>query len=329
MAHKFAPSALHKLRRIFQIRPSASAVPTSSVLLDLPRELRLQIYDALADLLLDCRVDRTRQKVRTKLATVRSATTRLPIPWLSLMLVCKTISNEMQYHIRGYTTYILEAKNFVSVQTLADRVTWRGIPCPPSNVRTLEANLYLSLMTHCWATTMPTPVVSDLYQVLNCFIHNGPVLTRRRPLTTHIHLNTLILQIHTERYLELCNPPEVIAAHRKKLWQELQWCITRVVEKGVLFGAVDKIVCQWADGQGTDDATEWEVSSPLIGTRDPLKARSAREVILVWARWGHRCASFDRLFSAIGPELNIFERILSPKDRQPLHAHLSLLSASP
>ncbi|KAJ7267033.1 hypothetical protein B0H12DRAFT_1099268, partial [Mycena haematopus] len=50
----------------------------------LPTELRLQIYDAVVSLPLDCQVAR---RIRSKHPT---QTTPLSISWLSLVLVCKT-----------------------------------------------------------------------------------------------------------------------------------------------------------------------------------------------------------------------------------------------
>ncbi|KAJ6487978.1 hypothetical protein C8R45DRAFT_1074450 [Mycena sanguinolenta] len=116
-----------------------------------------------------------------------------------------------------------------------------------------------------WSPSLGLPILHDPIPFawlhwttgVKPFVPDGPY----KPL----HRLTYAVQIHTEQYLKLCNPPEVTAGHKGRIWQELQQGISQVVDKGVLFGAVDKIVCRWADGQGRDDAIEWEVSSPLTG----------------------------------------------------------------
>ncbi|KAF7344604.1 hypothetical protein MSAN_01942600 [Mycena sanguinolenta] len=282
MAPKFVLSVLRSLRRIrgvfhlIELRLFAGPPQSThhNLLLDLPRELRLQIYDALAHLPVDCPVDRIRQTPRKRLA--RSTSTRLPIPWLSLTLVCKTIKEDLQLYTlaSGNATYTLEVDNLEHRRLLTDKVTWRRIPCPPSNVRTLRADLVLRFATDFWGSGGPMGILSDLYQVLNCFIHNGPVLTRRRPLPTPIHLDTLLLQIHMigtdaqfEAQLEGYTFDQAeVDALKQQLWQELKMYVTQVVDRGVLFGAVDKIVCRWAD-DGSDNGVEcqWEVCAIPVG----------------------------------------------------------------
>ncbi|KAJ6488015.1 hypothetical protein C8R45DRAFT_995247 [Mycena sanguinolenta] len=272
MAPKVTLSVFQRVRRVLRLiehRPSAvSTQSTSSLLLDLPCELRLQIYDAVADLpVVNGPVARrTTQKPRKNPG--RSTTTRLSIPWFCLTLVCKTIASEMQHHVlaSGNRTYTLEVDNLEDYRILADKVTWRRIPCSPSDVRALRADLVLNYATHCWGCGGPMPILSHLYQVLNCFIHNGPVLTRRRPLATHIHLDALILQIHTingdaQEDTEIYDQASVDMA-KQELWRELKMYISMVVDQGVLFGAVDKILCRWADDDSNNEVEcQWEVRS--------------------------------------------------------------------
>ncbi|KAJ6487992.1 hypothetical protein C8R45DRAFT_995124 [Mycena sanguinolenta] len=122
------------------------------------------------------------------------AVTRLPIPWFSLMLVCKNIANEMQHYVLGRSTYTFSTISSSFDNTLAHCVFWQGIPCPPSSVRILEATLMLSCWTRCWwaGDDEPTPLISDLCRLVNSFTHKGPLVTRERPLGERIHLNTLI-----------------------------------------------------------------------------------------------------------------------------------------
>ncbi|KAJ6487941.1 hypothetical protein C8R45DRAFT_1213922 [Mycena sanguinolenta] len=242
-----------------------------SLFLGLPTELRLQIYDGVVHLPLE--VPRRIHK-----QPPGQAAPPLPIPWLSLMLVCKTMAEELRHHLytSGNTTYELEINNLQGKhRSIAGEVTWQRIPCPPSSVRTLQATLVLHFVTMFWGCGGPNAILSQLYQVLNRFIHNGPLIVRGNPLPKHIHLSTLIVQICVtdpdpeERRAQGRQPYDqakvenVKRGHRR----QLEKYISEVVERGLLFGAVDKIVCRWAEGEFDDDekVTEWEVSFEEIG----------------------------------------------------------------
>jgi hypothetical protein len=191
----------------------------SSRLLDLAPELRLQIYDAVVALPLDCQVARRKPSQQLASDAARAPKSdRLPIPWLDLMLVCKLIASELQHHVqtsenRDSTTYEIALDNLKRPgiadkkrhRGIADELTWRRIPCPPGQVRTLHAELTLSLMTQLWGSGGPMPILSQLYQVLNSFIHRGPFLVKESPLGRHIHLDALICRcwflVPTDRLL--------------------------------------------------------------------------------------------------------------------------------
>ncbi|KAF7344615.1 hypothetical protein MSAN_01943800 [Mycena sanguinolenta] len=232
-----------------------------SLLLGLPTELRLQIYDGVVHLPIDCPVVRLPSSQQPA-----QPVPVLAISWFSLMLVCKTITEELRdyLHTSGNTTYELEIDNTDPKQkqrSIAKTVTWRRIPCPPSSVRILQANLVLHFGTGFWGCGGPNPILSQLYQVLNRFIHNGPLLARRSPLANHIRLNTLIVQGAS------LMKKAMIDKQKKQHRGQLQNYVSEVVERGLLFGAVDKIVCRWAEGEFDDDdkVTEWEVSFQEIG----------------------------------------------------------------
>ncbi|KAJ6487998.1 hypothetical protein C8R45DRAFT_262922 [Mycena sanguinolenta] len=243
MAPKFALSILHKFRRVFR-RTSHAVKPRRSapiLFLDLPCELRLEIYDAVANLPVKCMMPTVQMEDYT--------VTRLPIPWFSLMLVCKTTASEMQQYVRErstYTCFIPSPLTFSRFCSLSECLYWMWIPCPPSRVRTLQANLMLHPFMKCWSAddNEPTPLIHDLCKMLKTFIQNGPLVTRERPLTRRIHLDTLIVKINRDTFMF------VLGADREwkeKLWPDMQRCISWVVDRGVLFGAVDKIVCEWVD----------------------------------------------------------------------------------
>ncbi|KAJ6487945.1 hypothetical protein C8R45DRAFT_262011 [Mycena sanguinolenta] len=235
-----------------------------SPLLGLPTELRLQIYEAVVDLPVDCQVAR-----RNRNKPPVQAAPALPIPWLSLMLVCKTITEELR-HLHT-STYELELDNLdkrYRRRRIADEVTWRRISCPPSRVRTLQANLVLHIGTKFWGCGGPCAILSELYQVLNCFIHNGPSLIRATPLVNHIHLSTLIIEVSLKDPDPDPEPYDYDVDEVKKDQRyDLERYISQVVDRGLLFGAVGKIVCRWAEGEldADSEVTEWEVSFKEIG----------------------------------------------------------------
>ncbi|KAF8138080.1 hypothetical protein K438DRAFT_1996403 [Mycena galopus ATCC 62051] len=245
----------HKLRRSFN--PIESPQYPPGHLLGLPCELRLQIYDALP---LDCELCRPRRRKFAKKRSEREPP--LAIPWLALILVCKTIADELRHvytSTSGNTAYHLEVDNLRNSYSLAHMVTWRRIPCPPSSVRTLQVDLLLNMASRFWSSGGPSQtILGDLVDVLNHFIHNGPLLLRRLPLRQHIHLDTLIFHI---RVIEGAPDPrgphgpydETTAnSTKKRLRGEFEQYISRLVEEGPLFGMVDKIVCRSADGDGAE-----------------------------------------------------------------------------
>ncbi|KAF7351219.1 hypothetical protein MSAN_01553000 [Mycena sanguinolenta] len=130
-----------------------------SLFLGLPTELRLRIYEAVFDSPLDCQVTR---RIRNK--PPAHTVPALPVPWLRLMLVCKAITEELRHlHTSRNTTYELEIDNLDKRHRIADEVTWRRIPCPPSSIRTLQANLTLHVGTTFWGDGGPMPLLSELY----------------------------------------------------------------------------------------------------------------------------------------------------------------------
>ncbi|KAJ7816934.1 hypothetical protein B0H14DRAFT_1390934 [Mycena olivaceomarginata] len=122
-------------------------------------------------------------------------------------------------------------------------------------------------MTKLWGSGGPMPILSQLYQVLNSFIHRGPFLARESPLGRHIRLDALILQLRVaepdpEEPSEYMRYDDVwpVEELEKDLHVNLEVYISRVVDRGLLFGAVDQIVFRFAG-----ETTKWEVSRQKIG----------------------------------------------------------------
>ncbi|KAJ6488002.1 hypothetical protein C8R45DRAFT_1074464 [Mycena sanguinolenta] len=227
MAPKFSLSILHKFRRVSHaVKPRRSA---PILLLDLPCELRLEIYDTVANLPVKCMMPTVHMEDYT--------VNRLPIPWFSLMLVCKPLPARC-------------SNAFENVRHIHATFPPRSRTSAPSR--------------SCWSAhdNEPTPLIHNLCKVLKTFIQNGPLVTRERPLTQRIHLDTLIahsVKINRDTFMFVLG---VDREWKEKLWPDMQQCISWVVDRGVLFGTVDKIVCEWVDD---GDRVEWEVRPPTIG----------------------------------------------------------------
>ncbi|KAF8187027.1 hypothetical protein K438DRAFT_1024639 [Mycena galopus ATCC 62051] len=187
-------SFLHKLRRLFN--PIESPQYPLGHLLSLPCELRLQIYDTVP-FNYNCQVSRLFRRKIQKQLTKLEAEPPLSIPWLSLMLVCKIIADELRNYVHASTntTYHLEMNNLENWHWITSMITWRRIPCPPSCVRRLQVDLVFNTATRFGGSGSSEPFLGDLMRVLNHFIHNGPVLDRKHPLRKHIRLDTLIFQL--------------------------------------------------------------------------------------------------------------------------------------
>ncbi|KAF7344613.1 hypothetical protein MSAN_01943600 [Mycena sanguinolenta] len=249
----------------------------TSLLLDLPAELRLQIYDAVLDVQVDCQVIRRtspppsrpgRSKHFTHLLQLAAhragqfeATPTLSIPWLNFLLVCKTITAELGPHMAASKNmaYELEVdgldRRYNSSENKS-QVTWRKIPCPPSSVCTLRATLVFDLGTSFGGRGGSTPTLSELYQALRCFVRNGPQLGRRSELEKQVHLNTLIVRIRVresdpDRKKQLqgvkVRAPYDIGVRKQRLRSGVEGYLSAVVQRcSILSGAVDRIVYQWA-----------------------------------------------------------------------------------
>ena len=123
------------------------AISIRASLLGLPRELRLQIYDFILS-------DSTsftplngmtggHGKNGFYTSAMRNPDARLRLPWLGLLLTCGEIADEIQGLFRqsvdadsARTTYVM-ATDIGSGRGRMGAVTWRHIPCAPSDARVL------------------------------------------------------------------------------------------------------------------------------------------------------------------------------------------------
>lgn len=118
----------------------------------LPRELRLQIYQHVFALDLDCTILEAWKDEHTQAHGFRSVpelnpNARLVVPWVNLMLTCKDFAIELQSCMSEKAFLKSEQKRTWSLDLEAKRggmtlghTTWRHIPCHPKQLRVLEAS---------------------------------------------------------------------------------------------------------------------------------------------------------------------------------------------
>ncbi|KAK4623966.1 hypothetical protein CLAFUW4_06209 [Fulvia fulva] len=251
--------------------------PQRASLLGLPRELRLQIYQHVFDIDLHHKVLLQWRDTHTAEHGFKSVPDlnhgdKLTIPWLQLMLTCRTAAVELralmqessflEQHNNG--TYTLDLEATRGGMTLGP-TTWRHIPCAPSQVQCLEAYYNASRGFQAWGVGGPHGITSGLYQTLNHFVHCGPRFDSERMLPKPSHLKELrVIVVEREFRGEDENPSYGLSERdtdpRTTLYA-LGSIVGQIVRTGVLKGFVDDIhlscdgeVLNWSpsieDGEG-------------------------------------------------------------------------------
>lgn len=132
--------------------------------------------------------------------------TSLPyISWLSLLSTCSVVRGELKGHMSTVaaaaafqassatdeaeheaavnTAWTYELCIAASYRKLTDAV-FISLPCSPTDCRALTAHITLPRGLSFWGDGGPMPILRELYQTLNRFLHCGPVLDAPRPLST-------------------------------------------------------------------------------------------------------------------------------------------------
>lgn len=137
-------------------------------LLDIPAELRLEIYDRV--LLLDI----TWQAIHTyrRLADDRRRSIPIP-PWRSVLLVCRQIHNELKKHIesRGSETRSIYNTWVVHMQTkdYTNFATGLKLPCASSQLKAVEVR-----QSHFKGTQYPKNLPNRINALLKDLVRYGP-----------------------------------------------------------------------------------------------------------------------------------------------------------
>ncbi|KAF7194596.1 hypothetical protein HII31_04102 [Pseudocercospora fuligena] len=241
------------------------ARPSDASFLGLPRELRLQVYQHVFDLDLDCIIldcwrDTHTQNHGFKSVPDLNVESKLIIPWLNLMLTCKTFAVELRAAMRENrfadtkrnVTWMLDLEATRGGMTLGT-TSWQRIPCPPDQVQILEAYYNASRGFQAWGVGSPHGITSGLYQTLNHIIHCGPRFDSRHPLPKPMHIKELRVKVESrdkadrvyddDHYMTLSDrdtdPHTTLIA--------LGSIVGQIVRTGVLQGFVDRIRVFTAD----------------------------------------------------------------------------------
>ncbi|EME44950.1 hypothetical protein DOTSEDRAFT_43389 [Dothistroma septosporum NZE10] len=226
-------------------------------LLGLPRELRLEIYQHVFSLDISHRILHQWRDTHTAEQGFKSVPDLnegpLSIPWLQLMLTCKTIALELRALMREPSfleqhnngTYTLDLEATRGGMTLG-ATTWRHIPCAPGQVRCLEAFYNASRGFQAWGVGGPHGITSGLYQTLNHFVHCGPRFDSAHILSIPMHLKELRVVV-VER--DFSGEEDDNASYRlserdtdpRTTLYALGSIVGQIVRTGVLKGFVDDI----------------------------------------------------------------------------------------
>ena len=175
-------------------------------LLRISRELRYCIYDHVihlnppSDTVWDYENGFGKGRFRTSHYNPHSTRHKFSIPWVDLLLTCKAISIEMIAYLDLQSNLGKEENRTWTLElaTSSGRLKpalWRQIPCHPAKAEILAANLgFRNRKAEFWGCGGPRPVVRQLYQTLNRFLHYGPVFGRQVLLSQPLRLKTLVIR---------------------------------------------------------------------------------------------------------------------------------------
>ena len=178
----------------------------------LPTELRLKIYDYVIHADIDCVILKDilhttgSNGTQAVLVPVPKQNLLCHIPWLNLLLTCNRVAWEMRSHM-AESSFLNEEKNRTCVLDLDvyhdsesskpnRHVTWRSLPCSPSDAQVLVMNVTGRGCPGPWTEGGAASLARALYQLLNHLLHKGPRIVTGHILPEHMVLRELILNIN-------------------------------------------------------------------------------------------------------------------------------------
>lgn len=255
--------------------------PKRASLLGLPRELRLHIYSYVRETDIGFRVlDRFHDghnRDRGFQTTPIRSNEPFYLPWLALMLTCRTIASEISLSLlppistRAYADYHGLVDDVASEQRTCridleltgsgqvGEVKWRTLPCAPIETRFLHARLHFrgdavdsDSEFSFWGDGGPRGVVRSLYQTLNLFLHCGPRLDANNPLAAPVHLEELVVEVEdpakVSADVENEEDCDWVLKHLRRSSKLIAGYLTRLADTGLLFGYVDRLRVVGCDG---------------------------------------------------------------------------------
>lgn len=149
--------------------------------LDLPREIRFQIYEHVFEFEVEC----TPLHIDDNRTTTVDAGNRpkICIPWLDLRMTCTTTAAELSAYTSSHSflrqpeheIYIFE---LITGRMTLDSIILQHAPCTPSQAQYLVIDLDVTDLRWFWSYGgVPYPIVSQLFQALNRILHYGPLLS--------------------------------------------------------------------------------------------------------------------------------------------------------
>lgn len=147
----------------------------------LPPELRLKIYGYVCHLNIDSTIledieHHCRRGTKATLIPNPKANLNISIPWLSLLLSCRTVHSELKsFMVEGTflgnplnRIYVLELEVYNKDKKKAIRkAVWRKLPCPPEHAEILNINVVTRTGEGPWTEGGPASLARAIYQILN------------------------------------------------------------------------------------------------------------------------------------------------------------------
>ncbi|KAH8666494.1 hypothetical protein BX600DRAFT_511424 [Xylariales sp. PMI_506] len=217
-------------------------------LLTVPLEIRYKIYEVLESSGMGTKLTYRYQKARfgdiTSTTFIKDTDFQFALPWLSLLLTCKAMAADVRSYMDSQSringkesrTYTLD---ILTPGSALRQVTWRKIPCEPSRVEHVVANIeFEKPHAKTWGCGGPMPIVRELYQTLNRLLHYGPAFHRKVPLETPLKLKSLVLNISKK-----CIEKEVSReSMHNNPFDHVRLLVERLNETGLLSGFIDRII---------------------------------------------------------------------------------------
>lgn len=177
------------------------------------------------------------------------------ISWLCLQSTCKLISTELKSHMQSTAIYENEEHHNYEMTITGRRgnlagVVWNSLPCPPEQCRVLTANITLRGEITLWGDGGPMPIIRELYQTLNRFLHCGPMLDAKTPLRRSVKLEGVVVVINLRRDSYVFIGEDADPETAESLWQHRDGQLLRrlhshvgdLVATGLLDGFIKRIV---------------------------------------------------------------------------------------